>query len=137
MSRSIPVTAGTPPNDLASCCSRMAPPVTGAGPRSGRYRHRGGPRNRLGEPGEVGGEPVDIVRVVLNRQQPLLHLPPWREKHTAIVLHEPVQVAESGINFEEVPKLANPVAAECHAALGADGHHVPAEAVSLDHGVQR
>ena len=90
----------------------------------------------LGEPGEVRGEPVDIVRVVLNRQQPLLHLPPWREKHTAIVLHEPVQVAESGVDLEEIAKLADPVAAERHAALGAYGHHVPAETVLGDHGFQ-
>ena len=124
----MPVTAGTPSNDLASWCSRMAPPVTGAGPRSGRHR--------LGEPGEIGGEPVDIVRVVLNRQQPLLHLPPWREKHTAIVLHEPVQMAESGVDLKEVPKLADPVATKCHAALGADGHRVPAETILCDYGFQ-
>src|ERR1700754_2610824 len=121
MSRSMPVTAGTPPNDFSSCCSRMAPPVTGARPRSGSRRHRGGPRDHLSEPAEIRGESVDIVLVVLNRQQPLLHLPPWREKYTAIVLHEPVQVAESGINFKEVPKFADPFTPERHAALGADG----------------
>src|SRR6201991_1432930 len=116
MSRSMPVTAGTPPNDLASCCSRMAPPVTGAGPRSGRHRHRGGARDRCGEPAEVRGESVDIVLVVLNRQQPLLHLPPWREEYTAIVLHQPVQVAESGVDFQEIAELADPLGAEGHAA---------------------
>src|SRR5882757_9372228 len=98
----MPVTAGTPSNDLTSLSSRIAPPFTGTGRSAG---------HRLGEPGEVGGEPVDIVRVVLNRQKPLLHLPPWREKHTAIVLHQPVQVAESGINLEEVPKFADPLTA--------------------------
>src|SRR6187200_1125797 len=107
MSRSIPVTAGTPPNDLASCCSRMAPPVTGAGTRSGRRRHGGEPRKLVGEPREVGGEPVDIALVVLNGQQPLLHLPPRREKHPAIVLHEPVQVAQSGVDLKEIPKFAD------------------------------
>src|SRR5882757_5263086 len=102
MSRSMPVTAGTPAKDLTRPSSLIAPPFTGTF-QSGRHR--------LAEPGEVGGEPVDIVRVVLNRQQPLLHLPPWREKHTAIVLHQPVQVAESGINLEEVPKFADPLTA--------------------------
>jgi hypothetical protein len=93
-------------------------------------------RDRLCEPGKVRGEPVDIVHVVLNRQQPLLHLPPWREKYTAIVLHQPVQVAESGVDLEEVAKLADPVATERHAALSADGHHVPSETVFGDHGFQ-
>ena len=93
--------------------------------------------DRLGEPGEVGREPVDIVAVVLNRQQPLLHLAPWREEHAAIVLHQPVQVAESGVDLEEVAEVADRVAAERHAALGADGHHVPAEAVPGDDGFQR
>src|SRR5687767_8207964 len=116
MSRSIPVTTGAPPNDLTSWCSRIAPPVTCTG-RSGGHR--------LGEPGEVGREPIDIVRVVLDRQQPLLHLPPWREKHPAIVLHEPVQMAESGVNLQKVAELAYPVATEGHAPLGADGHDVP------------
>ncbi len=120
----MPVTAGTPSNDLTSCSSRIAPPFTGNRPISGA--------TAVGEPGEVGGEPVDIVLVVLNRQQPLLHLPPWREKHTAIVLHEPVQVAQSGVDLQEVAELADPVAAERHAALGADGHDVPAEAVLGD-----
>src|SRR3954471_13884668 len=119
MSRSIPVTAGVPSNDLASCASRIAPPVTGAGPPSGRHR--------VGEPAEVGGEPVDVVHVVLNRQQPLLHLPPWREEYTAIVLHQPVQVAKPGVNLEEVPKLADPFAPECHTALGSDRNDMPVE----------
>jgi hypothetical protein len=36
MSRSIPVTAGTPSNDLASWSSRIAPPVSGGRPDSRR-----------------------------------------------------------------------------------------------------
>src|SRR3954470_18554448 len=98
MSRSIPVTAGTPSNDFTSCSSRIAPPFILADPSR---------RDRLGEPGEVGREPIDIVAVVLNRQQPLLHLPPWREENSAIVLHQPVQVAESGIDLQEIAELAD------------------------------
>jgi hypothetical protein len=103
----MPVTAGTPAKDLTRLSSLIAPPFMETGQSS---------RDRLCEPGKVRGEPVDIVHVVLNRQQPLLHLPPWREKYTAIVLHQPVQVAESGVDLEEVAKLADPVATERHAA---------------------
>src|SRR5690349_23904829 len=120
MSKSMPVTAGTPANDLTRACSLIAPPFTGT-VRSGG--------NSFCEPGEVCGEPFHVVPVVLNRQQPLLHLPPRREKHPVIVLHKPVQVAKTGINFEKVPKVANPLAAERHTPLGADGHHVPTEIV--------
>ena len=69
--------------------------------RAARHRRtaRSAAATAVGEPGEVGGEPVDIVLVVLNGQQPLLHLAPWREKHPAIVLHEPVQVAQSGVDL--------------------------------------
>ena len=108
----MPVTAGTPSNDLTSCSSRIAPPFTGIQPDQGA--------TAVGEPGEVGGEPVDIVARRAEPKQPLLHLPPWREKHPAIVLHEPVQVAEPGVDLEEVAKFAHRVAAERHAALGAD-----------------
>src|SRR3954464_10770618 len=118
MSRSIPVTAGTPSNDLTSCSSRIAPPFIPACPSR---------RHRSGQPGEVRREPIDIVAVVLNRKQPLLHLPPWREKHPAIVLHQPVQVAESGVDVKEVAEFAHPLAAERHAPLGARGDDVPAE----------
>src|SRR3954468_18943143 len=126
MSRSIPVTAGTPSNDLTSCSSRIAPPFILAG------RSRS---DRLGESGEVGREPIDIVAVVLNRKQPLLHLPPWREKHPAIVLHQPVQVAESGVDVKEVAEFAHRLAAERHAPLGACSDDVPAESVFGDGGV--
>src|SRR6476646_11217990 len=112
MSRSMPVTAGTPAKDLTRLSSLIAPPFMETGQSS---------RDRLCEPGKVRGEPVDIVHVVLNRQQPLLHLPPWREKYTAIVLHQPVQVAESGVDLQEVPELTHPIGTEGHAALGADG----------------
>src|SRR5690349_12843986 len=103
MSRSIPVTAGTPSNDLTSCSSRIAPPFIRAG-LSRRYR--------FGEPGEVGREPIDVVAVVLNREQPLLHLPPWWEKYAAIVLHQPVQVAQPGVDLQEVAEFAHRFAAE-------------------------
>src|SRR5690348_4397606 len=121
----MPVTAGTPSNDLTSCSSRIAPPFTGPG-RSGC--------DRLSEAREVDGEPVDVVAAVLNGQQPLLHLPPWREKHSAIVLHQPVQMAESGVDLQEIPELAHRVGAEGDAALGADGDDVPAEPVPGDGG---
>src|SRR6195952_4719374 len=106
MSRSIPVTAGTPSNDFTSASSRIAPPFIRAGP-SRRDRHRGVPRNGVGDPGEIVREPVDIVAVVLNRQQPLLHLPPWRQEYAAIVLHQPVQVAQSGVDMQKVAELAH------------------------------
>src|SRR5262245_62988493 len=127
MSRSMPVTAGTPANDLTRLSSLLAPPFTGTA-RSTRHRP--------GEPGEVGREPVDIVHTVLNRQQPLLHLPPWREKYTAIVLHQPVQVAESGVDLEEVAELADPVAPERNAALRDDGHNLTSETAFGDNGFQ-
>src|SRR3954463_13069938 len=111
MSRSIPVTAGTPSNDLASCSSWIAPPFILAG-RSRSDRHRGDPGNVVGEPGEVGREPIDIVAVVLNRKQPLLPLPPGGENPPAIVLHQPVQVAESGVDMKEVAEFAHRLAAE-------------------------
>src|SRR3954468_19149739 len=134
MSRSMPVTAGTPSNDLTSCSSRIAPPFILAA-RSRSDRHRGDPGNVVGEPGEVGREPIDIVAVVLNRKQPLLHLPPWREKHPAIVLPKPVQVAESGVDVKEVAEFAHRLAAERHAPLGACSDDVPAESVFGDGGV--
>src|SRR5882757_10857448 len=127
MSRSIPVTAGTPSNDLTSFSSRIAPPFTGTGRSVG---------HRFGEAGEVRGEATAIVRVVLDRQQPLLHLPPWREKYTAIVLHEPMQMAQSGVDFQEIAELSDPVPAERHAALGTGGYHMPAEAVLGDRRLQ-
>src|SRR4051794_2152842 len=119
MSRSIPVTAGTPSNDLTSSTSRISPPLI---PRSLRSRppepvtRARSVRHRFGEPGEVGREPVDVVAVVLHGQQPLLHLPPWREEYATIVLHEPVQVAQSRIDPEEVAELADPLAPERHAS---------------------
>src|SRR6476619_201359 len=127
MSRSMPVTAGTPAKDLTRLSSLIAPPFMETGQSS---------RDRLCEPGKVRGEPVDIVHVVLNRQQPLLHLPPWREKYTAIVLHEPMQMAESGVYSQEIAELTDPVPAERHAALGACGHHIPLEAVFGDRRLQ-
>ena len=125
----MPVTAGTPSKDLTSCSQPDRAALHGTG------RSRAPPPSA--EPGEVGGEPFDIVAVVLNRQQPLLHLPPWREEYTAIVLHQPVQVAESGIDLEEVTELADRVAPEGHAALGADRDDVPAEAVPGDDRFER
>src|SRR6478609_3202562 len=113
MSRSIPVTAGTPSNDFASWCSRIAPPVTG-----GRSRSRRSGGHRLSKPGEVRGEPVDIGLVVLNGQQPLLHLAPRRQEHTAIVLHQPMQVAQSIVDLKEIAEIVNRLAVERHTALG-------------------
>ena len=43
--------------------------------------------------------------------------------------HQPVQVAQPGIDLQEVAELAHRLAAEGHAALGADGDQVPAESV--------
>src|SRR5881628_17595 len=114
MSRSMPSTAGIPANDLASWCSRIAPPLIRPAP-SPRRGDRGGER------GEVARETVDIVDRVLNRQQPLLHLPPWREEHATVVLHEPVQVPQPGVDLEEVAELADRLPPERHTSLGTKG----------------
>src|SRR5882757_9457852 len=139
MSRSMPVTAGTPSKDLTSSTSRISPPDLLPGslrscPPVTRTRSV---RHRFGEPGEVGREPVDVVAVVLYGQQPLLHLPPWREEYPAIVLHEPVQVAQSGVDPEEVAELAHPVPTERHTTLGAHRDDVPVVPVFGDHALQR
>src|SRR5579875_1913274 len=119
MSRSMPATAGTPSKDLQSLRSSIAPPVTGS-------------TDLVAEPGEVRDEPVDVGVAVLDREQPLLDLPPWRQEHATVVLDEPVRLAEPVVDLEEVPVLANRVGAERDAALRADAHDVPVEAVLGD-----
>src|SRR5690349_10182758 len=126
MSRSMPVTAATPSNDFANSTRRIAPPVIPA--RSAVHQP--------GETREVRGETIGIVAVVLHAQQPLLHLAPRREKDTAIVLDQPVQMAQSGVDRQEIPELAHSLLPERHAALGADGHHVPGETVPVDRALQ-
>src|SRR6478609_5813256 len=117
MSRLMPETAGSPAKDFASSTSRMAPPVI---VRSTRHRRS--------QPGEVRGEPVDVVAVVLDGKEPLLHLAPRGEEHAAIVLHQPVQLTVSGIDLQEVAELAHRAAPEGDAPLGPYRHHVPLEA---------
>src|ERR1700754_988117 len=86
ISRSMPRTAGTPSYALVRSTSEIAPPLTRSTPLSTQHR--------VGEPGEVRDEPVGIGRGVLDRDQPFLALPPWGKEAPAIVLHQPVQLAE-------------------------------------------
>src|SRR5579884_3330530 len=114
MSRSMPLTAGTPPNALARATSEIAPPVMPAS---------AGDRGR--EAGEVADEPVDVGLVVLDGQQPLLHLPPRRQEHPAVVLDEPVQLVQPVVDAEEVTVFAHRLVPEGDAPLGAHRDHVP------------
>ena len=91
---------------------------------------------RLDQGRPLAREPVDVVAIVLHGQEPLLNLPPWREEHTAIVLHQPVQLAVSGVDLQEVTELAHRVTPKRHAPLGPDRHDVPVVAVAGDHVVE-
>src|SRR5689334_15106257 len=105
MSRSMPLTAGMPPNDFFKPTRRIAPPVTS------------GSAHCVGEPGEVAREAVDVGIVVLDGQQPLLHLSPRRKEDAAVVLHEPVCLAEAPVDKEEVAIFAHPPGPERDATL--------------------
>ena len=99
MSRSMPRTATESSNDFSSPISRTAPPpVIGSG-NVGAHE--------VGEPLDVAHEPVDVGLVVLDGEQPLLHLAPWRQEDAAVVLNQPVQVAEPLVDVQEVPVVAS------------------------------
>ena len=70
----------------------------------------------------VGDEPVDVGLVVLHGEQPLLHLAPWRQEDAAVVLHQPVQMAQPLVDVEEVAEVAHRPVEEADAALGPGGH---------------
>src|SRR3954469_24058906 len=127
MSKSMPLTAATSPNDFASPTSRTAPPPDVVGPST----------DRGSEPVEVCGEPVDVRVIVLHRQQPLLHLPPRRQKYATVVLDEPVRVAQAVVDAEEVTVFPHRFGAEGDATLGTDAHDVPGEATAGDDGGER
>ena len=102
--------------------------------RRGLSRHRRLLQRRQGrrERGEVLHQAVDVRLVVLDRDQPLLALPPRRQEHPAVVLVQPVRVAVRVVDAEEVAEVPDRVGREHHAALGADGDHVRGQAVADD-----
>ena len=62
--------------------------------------------NFCGEGAEVGDEAVDVRFVVLHGDQPLLDLAPGRQEHPAVVLEQPVRVAEGVVDGEEAAVVA-------------------------------
>ena len=75
---------------------------------------------------------VDVVSGVLDRQRPLLHLPPRREEHAAVVLVQPVGVAVAGVVAAEVAVVADAHRREDDRALGAVGADVAGQAVAAE-----
>ena len=75
---------------------------------------------------------VDVVSAVLDRQRPLLHLPPRRQEHAAVVLVQPVGVAVAGVVAAEVAVVADAHRREHDGALGPVGADVAGQAVPAE-----
>src|ERR1035441_6640522 len=88
--------------------------------------------DRGGKGGKIRHELVNIVRIVLNRDQPLLDLAPWRQEDAAVVLEQPVGMAVRIVEAEEAAEVADRLGREDHAALCPDGDHARGEPVSAD-----
>src|ERR1700733_7762767 len=85
-----------------------------------------------GEDAEVRYEAVDVGFVVLDRDQPLLDLAPWREENAAVVLIEPVRVAVPVVHAQEAAVAGDGLGREHYAAFGAGGDHVGGEIRGCD-----
>src|ERR1039458_8954537 len=88
--------------------------------------------NRSREGREILDKTVYVVRIVLNRDQPLLGFAPRRQEDAAVVLEQPVGVAVGVVDFKEVAEVADRLGGEDHAALGADRHDPRLKPVSAD-----
>ena len=77
-------------------------------------------------------EPVDVLVGVLDGHQPLLDLAPWRQEDAAVVLHQPVRVAQRSSTVRKSRKSRIGSRPERDAPLGARCHDVPREPVLLD-----
>ena len=102
-----------------------ARPLASADPRSRRRVGAAGVAKRS----TLAHEPVDVLVGVLHRDRPLLALAPRRQEHAAVVLVQPVRVAELVVDVEEVAVVADRVGQEDDAALGAGRDHVPGRSV--------
>src|ERR1035441_7704373 len=60
--------------------------------------------DRGGKGGKIRHELVNIVRIVLNRDQPLLDLAPWRQEDAAVVLEQPVGIDVRIVDAEKLRK---------------------------------
>src|SRR6516164_10558927 len=80
-----------------------------------------------GESAEVPHQPVDVRLVVLDGDQPLLDLAPGRQEDPAVVLEQPVRVAERVIGGEEAAVVGDGLVREDDAAFRADGYHAPVQ----------
>src|SRR3954468_15844189 len=106
MSRSMPSTAVTSPNRFTTPSTRIAPPLGGFSGCDGRPLMPSA-CHRSGQASEVRDEPVDIGVGVLHRDQPLLDLAPRRQEDAAVVLDQPVRVAELGVDLEKAAVVAH------------------------------
>src|SRR5690348_17275364 len=57
--------------------------------------------HRTGEHAEVPDQPVDVLLIVLHRDEPLFDLAPGREEHATVVLEQPVGVAVAVVDAQE------------------------------------
>src|SRR5260370_27728620 len=89
-------------------------------PRTTRCQARSCP-NCGSEDSEVIGKAGDVGLVVLDRDQPLLHLPPGRQEDPSVVLEQPVRLAAGVVDAEEPAEIADRLGGEHHASPRAAG----------------
>ena len=122
MSRSMPRTAW-------HAVERLGPARPGARPhRRSRRAHRPcrQPFTSAANVATLATNRSASASVVLHGEQPLLDLAPRRQEDAAVVLHQPVQVAEPVVDVEEVAVGCAPGRSRKRdAALGADRDDVP------------
>src|SRR3954468_8065259 len=91
----------------------------------------GGRADELTESTNVVAESVDIFVGVHRGDRPLFALAPRRHEHSAVVLDEEVQVAETGVHRQELTAVERRLFIEDQGALEAERVSVGRNAVPL------